>query len=61
MISVVLRVLFYVKTCDRVGDEVDVHDINAVFAAQWQCRQSGQKHERAYHVELCGLGASAVA
>src|ERR1051325_3823811 len=46
---------------DRVGNEIDWHDVETIGRAERQHRQAGKEYKGAGHVELGCLGALAVA
>src|SRR5947209_2316942 len=48
------------QSCDSVGNEVDVDNVDPVGGPEWQHWQPGQKHECLDHVELRRFRKTAV-
>ena len=61
MIDVVPRTFFLVQGCNRIGDKIDIHNINSVFGPQRKNRQLCQKGESPHHIELSGGSVTTVA
>ena len=55
------RLFLLVQGHDGIGDVIHGHDVNLVAGAQRQHRQPGEEDKGLHHVELCGLGTTAIA
>src|ERR1700716_1391454 len=60
MIRVVTRLIFLGKSGNRVGNKIDIHDVDLVGGPEWQHGQARQKHEGFDPLELRGLRMTAV-
>ena len=61
MINLVRRIFFLVQRRDRVRDEIDGNDVDAIGRAEGKRRKPREKNESAHHIELVRFRAAAVA
>ena len=60
MINLVRGIWLLVQRRDRVGHEVDGHDIDFIVGRKGSAGSPAEKNERADHIELVGFGTAAV-
>src|SRR3954447_17019691 len=60
MIGIELRLILLMQSGDRIGNKIHIHYVDLVLRTERKRGQAGEKNERLDHIELRGLGATAV-